>query len=40
MNYKIKKLVREIKAAVMLNVSLMNQIWYKNKLTQKTLKVH
>ena len=26
MNYKIKKLVREIKAAVMLNVSLMNQI--------------
>ena len=36
MNYKIK-IAREIKAAIMLNVSIMNQIRYKNKLTQKPL---
>ena len=40
MNYKIKKMVRVIKAAVMLNVSITNQIQSENKLTQNTLKLH
>ena len=33
-------MAREIKVAVMLNVSIMDQIWYKKKLTQKPLKKH
>ena len=33
-------MVREIKAPVMSNVSITNQIPYENKLTQKTLKLH
>ena len=33
-------MAREIKAAVMSNISIMNQIWYKDKLTQKILRVH
>ena len=33
-------MAREIKAAVMSNGRIMNKIQYKNKLTQKTLKVH
>ena len=40
MNYKIKKMVRVIKAAVMLNVSITNQIQSENKLTQNILKLH
>ena len=31
-------MVREIKTAVMLNVNIMNQIWYKNKFAQKNFK--
>ena len=33
-------MVRVIKAAVMLNVSITNQIQSENKLTQNTLKLH
>ena len=31
-------MIREIKTAVMLNVNIMNQIWYKNKFAQKDFK--